>query len=137
MEKTLLIVKPDGIQKRITGEIISRFEKRNLRISAIRMLRVDTELAHRLYDIHKGKPFFDELVDFITSGDVVAMVIEGDNVISLVRKMIGATDPMQAEPGTIRGDYALEIGRNTVHASDSQERAAYEIGLFFKEVPKV
>jgi nucleoside-diphosphate kinase len=137
MEKTLLIVKPDGIQKRIIGEIISRFEKRNLRISAIRMLRVDTELAHRLYDIHKGKPFFDELVDFITSGDVVAMVIEGDNVISLVRKMIGATDPMQAEPGTIRGDYALEIGRNTVHASDSQERAAYEIGLFFKEVPKV
>jgi len=137
MERTLLIVKPDGIQKRIIGEIISRFEKRNLRISAIRMLRVDTELAHRLYDIHKGKPFFDELVDFITSGDVVAMVIEGDNVISLVRKMIGATDPMQAEPGTIRGDYALEIGRNTVHASDSQERAAYEIGLFFKEVPKV
>lgn len=131
MEQTLLLIKPDGVQKRIIGEIVSRFERRSLKISALRMLRVDTELANRLYDIHKGKPFFDELVDFITSGDIVAMVIEGDNVISLVRKMIGATDPNEADPGTIRGDFALEIGKNTVHASDSAERAEYEIGLFF------
>ncbi len=126
-----MLVKPDGVQKRIIGEIISRFERRSLKISALRMLKVDTGLANRLYDIHKGKPFFDELVDFITSGDIVAMVIEGDNVISLVRRMIGATDPSEAEPGTVRGDFALDIGKNTVHASDSVERAEYEIGLFF------
>lgn len=131
MEKTLLIVKPDGVRKRIVGEIISRFERRSLQITRLKMLEVDKDLADRLYDVHRGKPFFDELVDYITSGPVVAMVIEGDGVIATVRKMIGATDPLQAEPGTIRGDFALEIGKNTVHASDSEERAQYEAGLFF------
>lgn len=129
---TLVIVKPDGVRKRAIGDIISRFERRSLKIAGLRMIHMDEELAGRLYDIHKGKPFFDELVDFITSGEVVVMVIQGEDVIPVVRTMLGATDPREAAPGTIRGDYALEIGQNTVHASDSPERAAYEISLFFQ-----
>lgn len=130
-ERTLVIIKPDGVEKRLIGEIISRFERRSLKITHLRLLRVDRALAGRLYDIHEGKPFFGGLVDFITSGDVVVMVVEGDGVIQIVRTMVGATDPVEAAPGTIRGDYALEIGRNTVHASDSPERAQDEISLFF------
>ncbi len=130
-QRELVIIKPDGTQRGLTGVIISRFEDRGLKMTSLRLLRMDRELAGRLYDIHKGKPFFNELVDFIISANVVVMVLEGPDAISLVRRMVGKTDPKEAEPGSIRGDLALEIGKNTVHASDSQNRADYEISLFF------
>lgn len=131
IQRSLVLIKPDAVARKISGEIISRFERRGLNISFLRRLDVGEELAGRLYDIHKDKPFFNDLVAFITSGPIVAMVIEGPNVIAVVRKMLGATDPTQAEPGTIRGDYALVIDSNVVHASDAPDRAEYEIGLFF------
>lgn len=131
LQRTLVLVKPDGVERGLVGEVISRFERLGLNIVAMRMLRMDEELASRHYAEHRGKPFYDELVAFITSGDVVAMVLEGESAISLVRKVMGETDPRKAAPGTIRGDFAVEITRNIVHGSDKPETAAREIGLFF------
>ncbi|WP_048163622.1 nucleoside-diphosphate kinase [Thermogladius calderae] len=133
VERTLVMVKPDGVRRGLVGEIISRFEKKGFRIVGLKMLRMSRELAEKFYSVHRGKPFFNSLIDFITSGPVVAMVIEGDSAISVARLMIGSTDGREALPGTIRGDYALSKSENVVHASDSPESAAYEIGLLFSE----
>lgn len=132
-ERTLVILKPDAVQRGLVGEIISRFEKRGLKIVAMKMVKVSRELAEEHYKIHRGKPFFEPTVNYITSSPVIAMVIEGRNAIEVVRKMMGSTDPQKAEPGTIRGDYALYIGRNIIHGSDSKENAEFEINLWFKE----
>ena len=131
MQRTLILVKPDGIQRRLAGEIISRLEKRGLKIVALKMLQMDEALAERHYAIHQGKPFFDSLVDFITSGPIIAGVFEGKDAIEAARLTIGDTDPLHAQPGTIRGDFGLDIGRNLVHGSDSEENAVKEIKLFF------
>jgi nucleoside-diphosphate kinase len=131
MQKSLVLIKPDAVARGLRGEIIARFERRGLEIKGLRQLDVDKALAGRLYDIHEGKPFFNDLVDFITSGSVVALHVEGPEAIKVIRKMVGATNPVDAEPGTIRGDFALVIDSNAVHASDAPERAEYELGLFF------
>ncbi len=131
MEKTLVLVKPDGVKRRLGGEIIARFEKRGLRIAALRMCLMTREMAEKHYAEHAGKPFFPGLVDFITSGSIVAMVVEGEGAIRAVRTMMGATDPLDAAPGTIRGDLALTMGSNVVHGSDGPESAAREISTFF------
>ena len=133
MERTLVIVKPDGVQRGLIGETISRLERRGLKIVAMRMIWMDTDLAKRLYGVHEGKPFFEKLITYITSGPVVVMVVEGKAVIEVVRRTLGATAPAEAAPGTIRADFALEVGRNLVHGSDSPETAAFEIPLFFRE----
>ncbi|MCL5679721.1 MAG: nucleoside-diphosphate kinase [Candidatus Marsarchaeota archaeon] len=133
IERTLVLIKPDGVMKRLVGEILHRFERKGLRLAAVRMLNVSMETAERHYSVHKGKPFYDGLIDYITSGPVVAMVLEGDGAISVVRKMIGSTDGSKAEPGTIRGDFSMSVNFNTVHASDSVESANYEIPIFFGE----
>jgi len=133
MERTYLMVKPDGVQRGLAGEIIARIEKRGFKIAALKMLRISRELAEKHYGEHVGKPFFESLVGFITSGPVVAMVVEGKDAVSAVREMMGATDPLKALPGTIRGTYGIDIGRNIIHGSDSKESAAREIALFFKE----
>ena len=133
MERTLVIIKPDGVQRGLVGPIIDRLERRGLRLAAMRLLLITPELAARHYAIHKGKAFYDALIEFITSGPVVAAVIEGDDAINIVRKTMGATSPAGAEPGTIRGDFGLEIGRNLVHGSDGPDTAVYEIPLFFAE----
>jgi nucleoside-diphosphate kinase len=133
MERTYLMVKPDGVQRGLAGEIIARFEKKGFKIAALKMLRISRKLAERHYGEHEGKPFFEKLVGFITSGPVVAMVIEGKDAISAARKMMGETDPLKALPGTIRGSYGIDIGRNIIHGSDSPESAQKEIALFFKE----
>uniref|UniRef100_A0A7J3XZI7 Nucleoside diphosphate kinase n=1 Tax=Thermogladius calderae TaxID=1200300 RepID=A0A7J3XZI7_9CREN len=133
VERTLVMVKPDGVRRGLIGEIIARFERKGFRIAGLKMLRMSRELAEKFYSVHKGKPFFDALIDFITSGPVVAMVIEGDSAVSVARLMIGSTDGREALPGTIRGDYALSKTENVVHASDSVESANYEIGLLFSE----
>jgi nucleoside-diphosphate kinase len=133
LERTLVIIKPDGVRKGLIGEVISRFEKRGLKISKLKLVRLSLETAHKLYDIHEGKDFFGDLVNFITSGDVMVMIVEGESAISVVRTMIGATNPVEALPGTIRGDFALSIGENIVHAADSPERAEKEIALLFGE----
>ncbi|ADP77249.1 nucleoside diphosphate kinase [Methanothermus fervidus DSM 2088] len=132
MEKTFVMIKPDAVKRRLIGEIIQRFEKRGLQIVAMKMVDVDKELAKKHYAEHKDKPFFKDLIKYITSSPVVVLVLKGKNCISVVRKMVGATDPKEAESGTIRGDFALEIGRNIIHASDSPESAEREIKLFFK-----
>jgi nucleoside-diphosphate kinase len=124
-------VKPDGVQRAIAGAIISRLEARGLRIVAMKMLQVSTDMAMQHYGVHQGKPFFDGLVSFITSGPVIAMVLEGRSAVEMVRNTVGATDPLQAQPGTIRGDLGVDIGRNLVHASDSPETAVQEIAFFF------
>lgn len=134
VERTLVLVKPDGVERGLVGEIISRFERLGTRIAAMRLMRMDEELAARHYREHVDKPFYPELVAFITSGDLVAMVLEGERAISQVRKLMGPTDPAEAAPGTIRGDYAVEITENIVHGSDGPETAAREIGLFFPEL---
>ncbi|MBC7229010.1 MAG: nucleoside-diphosphate kinase [Actinobacteria bacterium] len=134
MERTLVLVKPDGVRRGLVGEVISRFERQGLRIAAMRMLVVDEELAARHYAEHVEKPFYPELLSFITSGEVVAMVLEGESAISQVRKLMGPTDPKQAPPGTIRGDFAVEITENIVHGSDGPESAAREIGIFFPDL---
>jgi nucleoside-diphosphate kinase len=131
MERTLVLVKPDGVQRGLIGEIISRFEKTGLKLVALKMLQIDREMAERHYAIHKGKPFFEGLVSFITSSPLIAAVFEGKSAVDVVRKIMGATDPASAAPGTIRGDLALDIGRNVVHGSDSLENAQKEIDLFF------
>jgi nucleoside-diphosphate kinase len=127
------MVKPDGVQKGLVGEIISRFEKKSLKIVALKIMKITPEIAEKHYGEHKGKPFFADLVKFITSGPVAAMVLEGENVIPTVRTMMGATNPQDAAPGTIRGDYALTVDENIIHGSDSPESAMREIGIFFKE----
>ncbi len=132
-EKTLILVKPDGVQRGLIGIIISRLEARGLRITAMKMLQVSREMALKHYGVHEGKPFFDGLVSFITSGPVVAMVLEGRSAVEMARNTMGVTDPLRAQPGTIRGDLGVDIGRNLVHGSDSPETAAQEIALFFSE----
>jgi nucleoside-diphosphate kinase len=133
-QRTLVLVKPDGVKKGLIGEIISRLEKKGLRIAAMRMLQMDKALARKHYAVHDGKPFFAGLVDFITSGPVVAVVVEGDKSVEVVRKLMGETDPVKAAPGTIRGDYGLDIGENLIHGSDSEENARTEIALFFPDL---
>jgi nucleoside-diphosphate kinase len=133
MERTLVLVKPDGIQRGLAGEVISRLERRGLRIVALKLLWMDKALAHRHYAVHQGKPFFDGLVKFITSGPIIAVVFEGQGAVSAVRSVMGATDPLKAAPGTIRGDLALDMGQNLVHGSDSVENAEKEISIFFTE----
>lgn len=133
MERTLVIIKPDGVQRGLIGPILTRLERRGLRFAALKLMQITPELAARHYAIHQGKPFYDPLIEFITSGPVVVAVIEGRDAINIVRKTMGATNPAQAEPGTIRADYGLEIGRNLVHGSDGPDTAAYEVPLFFTE----
>ena len=133
MERTLVIIKPDGVQRGLAGDIISRFERRGLRIAALKLMQISLELARRHYAVHKGKPFYEPLLQYITSGPVVVMVLEGRDIIGTVRRTMGATNPAQAAPGTIRADLALETGRNLVHGSDSPETATFEIPLFFSD----
>ncbi|MEM3656467.1 MAG: nucleoside-diphosphate kinase [Thermoprotei archaeon] len=130
-ERTLLMVKPDGVRARLTGDIIKRIEMKGLYISAIKKFKFSRDLAEKFYVAHKSKGFFQDLVNFITSGDVVALVVEGESAISVVRRLIGPTNASEAPPGTIRGDFANSIQENVVHASDSVETAKYEIDLLF------
>jgi nucleoside-diphosphate kinase len=134
MERTLLLIKPDAFARGLSGEIIARFERKGLAIVALRHLVVSTELAERHYAEHAERPFFGELVQFITSGPILAMVLEGHEAVRAARQVIGATNPLEAAPGTIRGDFALETGMNMVHGSDSAESAAREAALFFEDL---
>src|SRR3954453_17360394 len=129
-ERTLILVKPDAFARGLTGEIIARFENKGLRIVALKHMTLDENTAKQHYAEHEGKPFFGELVDFITSGPLVAMVLEGDEAIIAARQVIGATNPLEAAPGSIRGDYAIAVGQNMVHGSDSPESGVREAGLF-------
>ncbi|MEA3335250.1 MAG: nucleoside-diphosphate kinase [Chloroflexota bacterium] len=133
MERTLVIIKPDGVQRGLIGEIITRLERRGLRIAGMKLLQVSNELAHTHYAVHEGKPFFAGLIQFITSGPVVVMALEGSNAIAVTRKTLGTTSPGQAEPGTIRADFGMDIGFNLVHGSDGAETAAQELALWFGE----
>jgi len=133
MERSLVLIKPDAMQRRLAGAIISRLEQRGLKLVAIKMLHLDKALARRHYAVHAGKPFFDGLVDYISSAPIIAIIFEGESAIEVARKTMGATDPAKAEPGTIRGDFGLDIERNTVHGSDSVETAEEEIKLFFSQ----
>ncbi len=133
MERTLIIIKPDAVQRGLIGRIVVRFERRGLRIAAMKLMHIDRALAQRHYAIHEGKPFYEPLIDYITSSPVVVMVLEGNNAIEIVRRTMGATNPTQAAPGTIRADFGLEIGRNLVHGSDGPDTAAFEVDLFFEE----
>ena len=132
MQRTLIIIKPDGVQRALTGKILARFEERGLKVIALKLMQVDRELAEQHYAVHRGKFFYEGLVNYITSSPVAVMVLEGHEAIGAVRKMVGATRPWEAEAGTIRGDYALMGLRNLIHASDSPETAASEIALWFK-----
>ena len=131
MDRTLILVKPDAFARNLTGEILARFERKGLRIAALKLMTMDRALAEQHYAEHEGKPFFGELVEFITSGPLVAMVLQGHEAVVAARQVIGATNPLEAAPGSIRGDFALEVGQNMVHGSDSNESAAREVGLFF------
>lgn len=131
MERTYVMIKPDGVQRNLVGAIITRFEQKGLKVVALKMLQISRELAQQHYGEHQGKPFFEALVEYITSGPVVAMVLEGKDAVNTARDMMGATNPLQAAPGTIRGTYGMDIGRNVVHGSDSVESAIREVGLFF------
>lgn len=133
MERTFLAIKPDGVQRALVGEIIRRFEDKGFTLLGLKFMKVSRELAEQHYAVHREKPFFSGLVEFITSGPVVAMVWEGDGVVAAARKMIGATNPLTAEPGTIRGDFGINIGRNIIHGSDAPETAQQEVSLWFKE----
>jgi nucleoside-diphosphate kinase len=133
MEKTFLMVKPDGVQRNLIGEIVSRFEKKGFQLVGAKLMNVSRELAEKHYAEHKERPFFGELVDFITSGPVFAMVWQGNNVIATARAMMGKTNPADAAPGTIRGDFATSVGMNIIHGSDSPESAEREIALWFNE----
>ena len=133
-ERSLVLVKPDGVQRGISGVVISKLESRGLKIAGMKLFQISRGLATRHYGAHEGKPFFEGLVNFITSGPVVAMVVEGPRAVEIVRSTMGATDPLNAQPGTIRGDFGIEIGRNLVHGSDSLESAKHEISLFFSDV---
>ncbi len=133
-ETTLVIVKPDAVRRGLIGEIISRIERKQLEVVSLKSLRINEELASRHYEEHRGKPFYEDLVSFITSGMSIVMAVRGRNAISVVRSLMGTTDPAQAAPGTIRGDFGLEITENLVHGSDSPESAARELALFFPEL---
>ncbi|ABV62674.1 MULTISPECIES: nucleoside-diphosphate kinase [Bacillus] len=133
MDKTFLMVKPDGVERQLIGEIVSRFEKKGLQLVGAKLMSIPKEVAETHYGEHKEKPFFGELVDFITSGPVFAMVWQGEQVVDVTRQMIGKTNPKEALPGTIRGDYGLTVGKNIIHGSDSPESAEREINLFFKQ----
>jgi len=134
MERTLILVKPDAFARNLSGEIIARFERKGLQLVALKLMTMDRELAERHYAEHVGKPFFEELVTFITSGPLVAMVLGGEHAVQAARQVIGATDPLQATTGSIRGDFAVEVGQNMVHGSDAPESAAREVGLFFPDL---
>jgi nucleoside-diphosphate kinase len=134
MDRTLILIKPDAFARNLTGEIIARFERKGLRLAALTLMTMTRELAEQHYAEHEGKPFFDELVTFITSGPLVAMVLEGDHAVSAARQVIGATNPLEADAGSIRGEYAIAVGQNMVHGSDAPESAAREVGLFFPEL---
>jgi nucleoside-diphosphate kinase len=132
MERTFIAIKPDGVQRGLVGEIIRRFENKGFTLVGMKFVTVSRELAEQHYDVHRDKPFFSSLVSFITSGPVVAMVWEGKDVIASARKIIGATKPNEADPGTIRGDFGIDIGRNLIHGSDAEDTAKKEIDLWFK-----
>jgi nucleoside-diphosphate kinase len=134
MDRTLILVKPDAFARGLTGEIIARFERKGLRIVALKHMTLAAAVAEQHYAEHEGKPFFGELVEFITSGPLVALVIEGHEAVLAARQVIGATNPLEAAPGSIRGDFALEIGQNMVHGSDSDASAAREAALFFPDL---
>jgi len=131
MERSLVLIKPDAIQRGLAGEIISRLERKGLKIVAMKMLHMDKNLAQRHYAIHKGKAFFNDLVNFITSSPLIAIIFQGKNAVEIIRQMMGETDPAKAQPGTIRGDFGIDIGHNLVHGSDSLENASKETDLFF------
>lgn len=131
-QRTLVIVKPDAVQRQLAGAILSRLEQKGLRFAALKLMQIDKPLAERHYAVHAGKPFYDGLVSFITSGPVVIAVLEGPEAIDATRTVVGATNPVNADPGSIRGVHALAIGQNLIHGSDSPETAEYEIGLYFK-----
>ena len=131
-ERTLVLIKPDGVQRLLAGRILARFEERGLKIVGLKLVRVDRALAERHYAVHREKPFFAGLVDFITSSPLVAIALDGPNAVAVVRSMVGATRPHEAAPGTIRGDYALETAQNLIHASDGAETAAAELALWFR-----
>ena len=132
-ERTFIAIKPDGVQRGLISEIIGRFERKGFKLVGLKQLIPSKELAQKHYGVHKDRPFFGDLVEFISSGPVIAMVWEGEGVILNARKLIGATKPLEAEPGTIRGDLAIDIGRNIIHGSDGSETAAFEINLWFEE----
>jgi len=132
MERSLVLIKPDAIQRGLAGKIISRLEEKGLKIVAMKMLRMDKNLAQRHYAVHKGKAFFDDLVNFIASSPIIAAVFQGGNAVEIIRQVMGETDPAKARSGTIRGDFGIDIGHNLVHGSDSLENASKEIELFFK-----
>ncbi|HYZ82621.1 MAG TPA: nucleoside-diphosphate kinase [Solirubrobacteraceae bacterium] len=134
MERTLILVKPDAFDRNLTGEIIARFERKGLRLVALKLMTMTRELAAQHYAEHQGKGFYDELVDFITSGPLVAMVLEGESAIRAARQVIGATNPLEATTGSIRGDYAISVGQNMVHGSDAPESAQREVALFFPDL---
>jgi nucleoside-diphosphate kinase len=134
VERTLILVKPDAFARQLTGEIIARFERKGLRLVALTLLTMTSEMASAHYAEHEGKPFFGELVQFITSGPLVAMVLDGEQAITAARQVIGATNPVQANTGSIRGDFAIEVGQNMVHGSDAPESAAREVALFFPDL---
>jgi len=134
MERTLILVKPDAFARSLTGEIIARFERKGLRLVALQQMTMIRELAAQHYAEHEGKPFYEELVEFITSGPLVAMVLEGEQAVVAARQVIGATNPLEANTGSIRGDYAIEVGQNMVHGSDAPHSAAREVGLFFPDL---
>ena len=134
MDRTLILVKPDAFERNLTGEVIARFERKGLGIVAMRHMTVDRELAERHYDEHRERPFFGELVDFITGGPLVALVLEGYEAVPAARQVIGATNPLEASPGSIRGDFAVAVGQNMVHGSDSPESAEREAKLFFGDL---
>lgn len=133
MQRTLVLIKPDAVQRGLSGEIIARLERRGLKLAGMKMLHVTQELAHRHYGAHVDKPFFESLVNFITSSPLVAIAVEGENAVDVVRTTMGATNPVEATPGTIRGDFGLTIGMNLIHGSDSPESAETELALFFDE----
>jgi nucleoside-diphosphate kinase len=133
LERTFLAIKPDGVQRGLVGEIIGRFEAKGFKLVGMKLMTASRELAEQHYGVHKERPFFAGLVDFITSGPLVAMVWEGDGVVASARKLIGATNPLNSEPGTIRGDLAVNVGRNIIHGSDAVETAQEEISLWFKD----
>ena len=137
MERTLVILKPDAVQRGLIGQLTARLEQRGIKLVGMRLIQIDTELAARHYAVHKGKPFYDGLIKYITSSPVVVQVWEGKRVIEIVRRTCGATNPIDADLGTIRADFGVEIGRNLIHASDGPETAAYEIPLYFAEAELV
>lgn len=132
MEQSLVIVKPDGVQRGLVGEVISRFERRGMKLVGLRLMEIDRPLAERHYAVHKGKQFYDGLLNYITLGPVVVMAVEGPDAIATIRRIIGSTKSNEAAPGTIRGDFALTVGRNIIHASDAPETAQFELGLYFE-----